>query len=501
MPAGWVAAGTALVGAAAGYAGQRKVAKAADKAGKREGEASAEALARSEQAFEQSEAALTPYARQEQAASTQMMAQMGLAPPGGGGGGGGGAQMGGGDSWGFGAAPAGGGGGSATGREGGEFGRFMEQMLGDQIAIAMRAGYSQDKAVAEGARRAEGMLQSLKKSGDLPADFTTPSLNDLVSSGHDMGANNAYAFKGSYGKNPTTGKNIKGTGPETLEVIKGQLKGFGGAETLLPQYFGGGGGQQNVVGVNPDGSPKMGIPTPGGTAQPGGPGGPVDDQRFRGGPQVQTAGSIMERAGMEGISPELRDQYQTDLMADPRSDPELAGYLGLTDESMQVGNEYQQTGAYQAARDQGMEAVNAGAATTGSLYSGRRGEALRDVGQDVEQQYYMDAMNRRESMMGARRGEYGRGISRRGAEYGAGRGREESAYNNYMQMLSGMSDPRTTSNIETMRGAAAQGEGANLMGTARNIGDLKMGSAANQAGMYGDIGAGVMQMGEAWIGR
>ena len=82
-----------------------------------------------------------------------------------------------------------------------------------------------------------------------------------------------------------------------------------------------------------------------------------------------------------------------------------------------------------------------------------------------------------------------------------GRQREDSYYNNYMQMLSSMSTPQTTTNIEQMRQGTARGEGANIMGTARDVGNLNVASAnANQAAMA-DIAGGVMQMGSSWIDR
>ena len=494
MPWGVAAA---AIGVAGSVYASKKSGDAAKDAARGEGEASEAAIARSQEAFSQTEAELQPFARQEQAASSQLMAQMGLAPPSGGGG----AQMGtGGDAWGFGAKPTGGAAGGAAGVEGAEFQRFMENMLGDQMQIAVRAGYSQQKAAAEGARRAEGFLQSLKQSGDLPEGFATPSLSDLTEAIHTMGANNNYNFK-SYGRN-ADGSPTQGTGPQSLEAVKGRLRSAGGAEALLPQYFDQPGqpGQQNVVGVNPDGSPKMGIPTPaGGTAQMGGPGGMPD--QGGGGPQRMGATEIMGLAGMESMPEEVRQEYLAGVMEDPRSDPELAAYLGLTEESMQVGSSYQDTPAYMAAREAGIEAVDQGAAGGGTLYSGARGEALRDVGQGVEQEYYMDAMNRRGEMMGARRGEYGARQGRVAGAYNTGRSEQQSYYNNYMQLLSGLSTPTTTTNIGSMRQGAAQAEGATALSTARNIGDLKMGTAANQGAMIGDVAGGIMKMGGAYIGR
>jgi hypothetical protein len=189
-----------------------------------------------------------------------------------------------------------------------------------------------------------------------------------------------------------------------------------------------------------------------------------------------------------------------DLAEDPRTDPELAAYLGLTQESLQVGDTYQETPAYMAAREAGIEAVDASAAAGGGLYSGRRGKALRDVGQEVEQQYYFDAANRREQMMGARRGERTSGIARRGATYEAGQQREQSYYNNYMTMLSELSAPTTTSNIAAMGTSLGKETSANLMGTARGLSDLEIGAQGAQGAAIADISGGIMNMASSYLG-
>jgi hypothetical protein len=209
----------------------------------------------------------------------------------------------------------------------------------------------------------------------------------------------------------------------------------------------------------------------------------------------------MRRAGIEGLPPEIQQQYLRELAEDPRTDPGLAAYLGLTPESLQVGAGYQDTPAYAAAREAGIEAVEAGAAGGGTLYSGRRGKALRDVGQNVEQTYYMDAMNRRAQMMGARRGQRQQDIGRRGTEYGAERSREQSYYNNYMNILNQLASPTTTTNIATMGTNLGRAEAANLLGTARNLGDLQMGQAANEAAMWGDLATGAGNVIETFVNR
>lgn len=232
-----------------------------------------------------------------------------------------------------------------------------------------------------------------------------------------------------------------------------------------------------------------------------------------------TAGDIMGMAGVEGLPPEIREAYYEDLMAarDPIdlgmgefASDEYQNYMGLTPESLQVGNEYQQTGAYQAARDQGIEAVNQGAAGTGSLYSGARGEALRDVGQNVEQNYYMDAMNRRAGMMADRRQTYGAELGRRlnereaslgrmGSEVAGGRAQEQSYYNNYMQMLGQLASPSSTTNLASLEMGIGKDTGAILQDATRSVNNLNIAStnASNQA--MGDAIGGVVDLGGAWL--
>jgi hypothetical protein len=425
---------------------------------------------------------------QELAASSQLSAQMGLGGGGGGGTGGTGGNV-------YGVPTSGQAGdrdaGGAAAREGAEFERFMQDMLGDQIAIATRAGYSPDKAISEGARRAEGFLQSLKRSGDLPADYTTPSLNDLTEAGQTMSAANQGNFS-SYGRN-ADGSFTQGTGPDSMTAVRGRLSSHGGAETMLPQYFAQE-GQENVVGVGPDGQPIMGIPTPGGEGAPGGAGG-------GGGGGAQTADDILARAGLEGLDPELRDQFMGEIMRSAETDPELAEYLGLTEESRSVGADYQELPAYMRAMEQGTEQVLQSGAGAGTLYSGRRGEEVSRMAHDVEGQYYDRAQREQESMMGRRMGQRGAELGMMGTEVAGGRARKSDAYNQYMSQLMQMSQPTATTNVGSMRQAAATGQGANLMSGARAQGGYRTDAATASGAAMADVAGGIMEMGSAWIDR
>ena len=82
MPWGVAAA---AVGVAGAVYGAKKTGEAAEEAAAGQQEASEAAIARSGEAFAMGEAELQPFARQEAAASSQMMSQLGIAPPAGGG--------------------------------------------------------------------------------------------------------------------------------------------------------------------------------------------------------------------------------------------------------------------------------------------------------------------------------------------------------------------------------------------------------------------------------
>lgn len=438
-----VLAATAL-GVGASLYGASKTAKAAERAAERESAASAEALQAQQEAYQESRMMLQPYAAQEQAASTQLMAQMGLAPP----------------------STGGGGGGDFFGAPGGpssqNMNQFIEDLLTEQMVIAKRSGYDKQKGLNEGARRTVHFIDQLKSQGKLPANFQAPSMTDLVQQAGRI--EDTYGGLTKMEKTLSPGVTLEGYGTQN---IQGMLDKYG-------------------VG---DAAGKPGAPTAGEDIGEG----------IGEGPTPQTAADIMGRAGVEGLPEGLGEQYYAGIMEDPRTDPELAGYLGLTPESMQVGAEYQQTPAYMAAREAGISAVDAGAAGAGQLYSGRRGEALRDVGQQVEQQYYTDAMNRRGEMLGARRAERGAGLARMGGAYETGRQREQSYYNNYMQLLNQLAAPTTTTNIASMGTSLGKETSANIMGTARNIGDLQIGGAGATQAAYGDVAGGLMRLGAAYI--
>lgn len=444
--------------------GADKVAKAAERGAASEEAALAERRELTGERLGEVTQLLQPFVGQEMAASTQLAAQMGL--PTGPTGGGGGAMMAGGGFQGFGGGP----GGQALNS-------FIDQMIRDQIGIAGKGGFKNEYALSEAIQQTQGILQNLKAEGKIPADYQVPDTDRLTRQGRDL--------------IDQVGGHISVLGNEWENKLaqNPELANYGAAniDAALQQF-----------GVTPGGVQAGG---PGGMV--GGPGELIDGETgevIPQGPQAMTAGDIMERAGLSRTPEGFGERFFADVEADPRSDPELAAYLGLTPESMQVGDAYQQTPAYEAARTAGVEAVDTAAAGAGGLYSGRRGEALRDVGQDVEQRYYFDAMDRLQQQMQARRGLREADLMRRGALYETDVGREAGAYGDFMGRLERMSTPTTTTNLASVGMGEAMGTAADIGATERGLTELSTGAAgARQAGRS-DLLGGAFKLGSAFLG-
>ena len=471
----WGAVISTGVGLVGGVIGAGKSRSAAESAAEREELATAEAIQRTQEAFETSEQMLAPFAEQEYAASQQLMAQLGLPT-----GGGGGQTMGRPSPTGYGSARA--------QRENLEnFDNVIREMMTMAQVRYKRAGYSGSNIHRNAAQMVGRKLEQMQREGQLPANYQMPNTSQLTSLANEI--------EDSYGGHTKMARNLypnipgRNMGREEANAAFAEI--WDAAPEQLAQRF-------NVTYATPPGEVQAGGPGGPGSPATGGPG----QMMGAPGPQAQTAQDILTRAGIDQLPPEVREQYMGELVRSAETDPELAGYLGLTDDAYsRIGTSYQDTPAYRAAVEQGVEAVDAGAAATGSLYSGRRGEALRDVGQDVEQRYYFDAADRMRDIYGRRGQERAGYLGRLGVETAAETGRQQSAYNNYMQLLAGISAPTTATNIENLRQGAATGEGAMLLGTARNIGDLSIGAAGAEQAAIADISSGLMKVGEAFIDR
>lgn len=482
----WGLAAGAAIGAGSAYLQSERAEDAADRAADREGAASAEAIARQERELENARALLNPYIRQEQAASQQLMAQMGL---GGGGGGGGG---------GFGFVDP------SDLRTGQDIGAqpndlFLDDMLAELIAVEAHSGYEGETGIIRGVQKAREYINELKSAGRLPADFPVPDQGTLMQRANDV--------VNAYGGIVDLRRNVA---MDYGTIVGGREYGMDQINEILDRY--------NV--------PSQ-ADIESGRVQAGGPGGMMGGGEFLGDSPTSppgaggamTARDIMGLAGVEGLPPGVREAYYDDLMAsrdlidlglgDFMSD-EYQTYMGLTPESLMVGAEYQQSPAYQRAIEQGTRTVNQGAAGAGTLYSGARGEALRDMGQEVEQGYYFDAMNRRADMLADRRQTYGAELARRlaerrdslgrmGQEVAAGRQQEQSFYNNYMTMLSQLASPATATNVAQMGMNIGRETGATLMDASRAINNLNVAGTNVGNAALADVTGGIMDMGSAWL--
>ena len=463
MPWGLAAA---AVGAGASIYQGRKAEKAAEREADRARRAGAATSAELEEGRQRAVGALSPYARQEQAASSQLMAQMGLGPPPGATMGG--ATMGGANPWGFGAGP---GGGALDNPNQRNIDQFIRDSFADYVAIAERAGYNtkSGKAQAEAARVMERVFQNFKNDGSLPEDFPVPTYEDM----YDMGMQlEEQGFDwGNYARDAEGNKLRHGSTWNDQEILR-HLNRFGGAEGVSPAA---------------------------GMAQMGGPGGmPAgeqpgqfmgDDMRYREGPGagLETVSSIMQRAGATRAPEGFAERYYADIEA-----PTPAFGMGYTENP-----------AYQAMIEETMKNVNQGFAGAGGLYSGARGKGLREASARTQMDFYRDLADREQRA-------YEGDLTRRGNLLGREMGREDQYFTNYMNTLQSIANPAATTNIANIetgqaanmaripgQTAAAVGE-ANLMGTqAQNqmVADLAsgIGTAISSPGFRDTVGS--------WMGR
>ncbi|MGI9251412.1 MAG: hypothetical protein ACR2PR_09455, partial [Pseudohongiellaceae bacterium] len=384
MPWAVAAAAVSAGGAISASNKQKKAAEgAADDASR-----AAELASKEYQAgLDSAKARLQPYADQSAIARNQMMVQMGLLGPGGGGGG----------------APGGGGGGYQMGGAGviplgdpsnqwtlppeqaRELDLFTEQLLQRNITASFASGYHRTKGVVQGARRTRDHLMKLQDEGRIPRNIKLPDEDQMRQIAGD--------FVRKEGGQKALIRKQRDT-DEGLLSYEGRRNraAFGDAEVgaLADQFgitqgFGGPGGvgqgqygdqQGQIVGMNPDGTPQFGV-------QAGGPGGMPDDQRqFMGGGGapggIQTIQTIQDRAGVTGPGEGFQERYYADLEAP----------------TPQFGMGYQDNPAYRAMQDETARNVNQYAANAGSLYSGRRGEALREASANTQMQFYQDLANR-----------------------------------------------------------------------------------------------------------
>ena len=125
------------------------------------------------------------------------------------------------------------------------------------------------------------------------------------------------------------------------------------------------------------------------------------------------------------------------------------------------GTAYMQNPGYQSAIDEGVSAVNQGSANQGSLYSGARGEALKTVGQNVQQNYY----------------------------------------NNYMRMLQGAANPQSTTNLSNIGIGQAATIGATNINAANQASHYDLAGVEAENAATADIVGGLTSAFGAYMGR
>lgn len=474
----WGALIGAGIGAAGSLIGGSKAAKGAEDAA----EISAEQQEQSEALFREglasAEAGLQPYADQEAMGRNQMMRQLGLVPaassqpvmmgqpqqalpaPG---------QV----PTSPGMVPMGGGGGmTQAAAKQGDLDSLISDMLAQQQVLYKRAGYNGSNIWREAAQRTSTLLDEMKKSGQLPADFQMPSTQDLTGmaeeiedsyGGHTKMADNLFrgldskSFSMEGNVNPLLEKyGIQGAQPGGVDA------GIMGPGQMVP-------GQQIPPGAatggmtpSPGGAPMEGEYIPAGAAAGG----------------VEDISSIMGRAGASA-----------DAMPEG-----FAGryYEDIEGPTPQFGMGYTENPAYQQMMDEVGRNVNAAAAGSGALYSGARGEALREASAKTNMNFYQDAADRERAAYEAQMG-------RRGSAVGSGQSRQDSYYNNYMNMLQNLSSPATQTNLANMQVGAAGNIAKTGTLAAGNQADYAMTKGATQSDMYGDIAGGLGRAAEEWI--
>jgi len=125
------------------------------------------------------------------------------------------------------------------------------------------------------------------------------------------------------------------------------------------------------------------------------------------------------------------------------------------------GTAYMRTPVYQGAIQAGTDAVNAGAAEAGSLYSGARGIALKDVGQNVNQ----------------------------------------SMYNNYLNLLQNTASPATATNFSNMGIGQAGNIGQQNIAATQMRNAYNMQGAEDQGAYYADVAGGLSNAFTAYMNR
>lgn len=165
------------------------------------------------------------------------------------------------------------------------------------------------------------------------------------------------------------------------------------------------------------------------------------------------------------------------------------------------GVDVTQMPGYQDIVKERLSAVSQGAAGAGALYSGRRGEALAQVGGEAQRSFATDYLNRQQGIAGSLSAiESGR-MDRYGGLTSARAGTESQFYTNYMNMLQNQANPGAAQNL------AALGVNQGLQVGQQNIGAQQAASGVSLQGTQAegaalaDLVSGAGNVASAYMSR
>lgn len=116
--------------------------------------------------------------------------------------------------------------------------------------------------------------------------------------------------------------------------------------------------------------------------------------------------------------------------------------------------------------DESIETVNQGAVSSGTLYSGRRGESLRDLGAETQ-------LNRART--------------------------ENQFYNNYINTLQNLANPTSTTNLSSLGVNQAATQGAQNIAATNQANQYNLAGAQAQGQAFADYGAGLGNLASSYI--
>lgn len=221
-------------------------------------------------------------------------------------------------------------------------------------------------------------------------------------------------------------------------------------------------------------------------------------------------------------------EYQKLVEGDSVRAP-IDAYQQMLNESRQKYNEgvdVTNLPGYQKMIEERTGAVNQGAAGSGSLYSGRRGEALAEAGGATQQEFFRNYQNDERAYMGQQRDvagtlsgiEQGR-LGMQGGIYSAmsgiesdrmdrfagltqaKAGTENQFYTNYMNMLQNMASPQVAQNLSALGVNQGMAQGQQNIGAQQTASEYNLMGTGAQNAAIADIAKGGANIASAYMNR